>query len=241
MKSTAAPNSPRSGAGFEPTTNFSLYYRILMFLFSLVYSPLVIIFDYVVFGLRIDGRSNLGRASQRGCILVSNHSLYLDPAILIHTLFPRRAYYFALKSHFHHPVGGPILRLMGGIPIPGRAEMRTGENTMRKVLERGYCVHLFPEGEMKHLNQDIAPFKAGAFYMAARLGVPVVPITLVHRPRRVFGKEVSRRFIRVKSVVGEPVEPRKGAGETDRQAASRIAAMVHKTMVEAITSGHQGL
>lgn len=241
MKSEAAPDSPRSGAGFEPTTNFSLHYRFLMFLFSLVYSPLVIIFDYIVFGLRIEGRSNLKRASQRGCILVSNHSLYLDPAILIHTLLPRRAYYIALKSHFYHPLGGPILRLMGGIPVPGRAEMRTGENTLRRVLESGHCVHLFPEGEMKHLNQEIAPFKAGAFYLAARLGVPVVPITLVHRPRRVFGKVLSRRFIRVRSIVGEPVEPRKGASESDREVAARIAGMVHKTMTETITSGHQRL
>ena len=241
MKQAAEPHTSHSAAGFEPVTNFSLQYRILMVLFSLVYSPLVIIFDYVVFGLRIEGRRNLKRASQPGCILVSNHSLYLDPAILIHTLFPRRAYYFALKSHFYHPLGGPILRLMGGIPVPGRAEMRTGENTMRQLLESGHCVHLFPEGEMKHLNQDIAPFKAGAFYLAARLGAPVVPITLVHRPRRVFGKVLSKRFIRVKSVVGEPVEPSKGAGETDREAAARIAALVHKTMVETITSERPGL
>jgi 1-acyl-sn-glycerol-3-phosphate acyltransferase len=67
--------APSPGAGFEPVSNFSRYYRTLMFLFSLVYSPLVVIFDYLVFGLRIEGRRNLERASQRGCILVSNHSL----------------------------------------------------------------------------------------------------------------------------------------------------------------------
>jgi 1-acyl-sn-glycerol-3-phosphate acyltransferase len=241
VTAATTPPSPTAGTGFEPVTNFSLHYRFLMFLFSLVYWPPVIIYDYLVFGLRIEGRSNLRRASQAGCILVSNHSLYLDPAVLIHTLFPRRAYYFALKSHFRHPLGGPILRLMGGIPVPGRSEMRTAENTMRQALELGYCVHLFPEGEMKHLNQEIAPFKGGAFYLAARLGVPVVPITLVHRPRRVFGRVLNRRFIRVRSVVGEPVEPLKGADETDREAAARIAAMVHRTMVETISAGHRAL
>lgn len=241
MKPGTSTHAPSPGAGFEPVSNFSRYYRTLMFLFSLVYSPLVVIFDYVVFGLRIEGRKNLRRASQSGCILVSNHSLYLDPAILIHTLLPRRAYYFALKSHFRHPLGGPILRLMGGVPVPGRAEMRKAESTMRQALALGHCVHLFPEGEMTHLNQEIAPFKAGAFYLAARLGVPVVPITLVHRPRKVFGRVLSRRFIRVRSVVGAPVEPLKQADETDRETAARIAAMVHKTMVETINAGHRRL
>lgn len=226
---------------FAPVVNFSPVYRFLQFLFFLVYSPLIIIYNFVVFGLKIEGRENLKQASQRGCILISNHSLYLDPAVIINTCLPHRGYYFALKSHFHHSVGGPILRLMGGIPIPDVREMRRAERTTREALDGGYNVHFFPEGEMKHLNQEVAPFQNGAFYQALRLNATILPVTLVHRPRTLFGKEISKHFIRVKCIVGEPFEPRQNDNEKLRDAAARAATQAHKTMTDTIISEHQTL
>ena len=226
---------------FAPVVDFSPFYRFCQGLFFWVYAPLVIIYNLVVFGLRIEGRANLKNAPQKGCILISNHSLYLDPAVIINTLFPRRAYYFALKSHFHHPVGGFMMRLMGGIPIPDIREMRRAERTTGEVLDRGYCVHFFPEGVMEHMSQDVAPFESGAFFMALRLNAPVVPLTLVHRPRRLFGKPISKHFIRVKCVVGDAVQPQRLEGETIRQAAERLAAEAHKTMAETLSAGQQTL
>ncbi|MDX2446798.1 MAG: lysophospholipid acyltransferase family protein [Desulfobacterales bacterium] len=226
---------------FAPVVNFSPVYRFLQLLFFLVYSPLIIIYNFVVFGLKIEGRENLKRASQRGCILISNHSLYLDPAVISNTFFPHRCYYFALKSHFHHPLGGAIIRLMGGIPIPDVREMRRAEKTTRKALDRGYNVLFFPEGEMNHLSQEVAPFQSGAFYQALHLNATIIPVTLIHRPRVVFGKEISKYFIRVKCIVGEPFEPTKNENEKLRDAAKRIATQAHQTMTDTIISGHQTL
>lgn len=224
---------------FAPVVDFSPFYRFCQALFFLVYAPLVVIYNFLVFGLRIEGRANLKSAPQKGCILISNHSLYLDPAVIINTLFPRRAYYFALKSHFHHPLGGFMMRLMGGIPIPDIREMRRAERTTGEALGRGYCVHFFPEGVMEHMSQDVAPFQSGAFFMALRLNAPIVPLTLVHRPGRLFGKSISKYFIRVRCVVGEAVQPRRLEGETVRQAAERMAAEAHKTMAETLIAGQQ--
>lgn len=201
----------------------------------------MIVYDFVVFALKIEGRKNLKHISPQSCILISNHSLYLDPAVIIRTLLPHRAYYFALKSHFYHPIGGIFIRLLGGIPIPDVRGMRRAEKTTAEALARGYHVHFFPEGEMKHMNQDIAPFQSGAFFMALRLNAPIVPITLVHKPRTLFGKQISKYFIRVKCVVGEPVVPLRLENENIRVAADRLAAEAHRTMVETITSGHRTL
>jgi 1-acyl-sn-glycerol-3-phosphate acyltransferase len=226
-------------SGLESVANFSPLFRLLSAIFYWIYAPLVIVYNHVVFGIRIEGRRNLRRGRKSASILVSNHSLYFDPSVLIHALFPRRAYYLALKSHFSHPVGGMILRLMGGIPIPGATGMKRAETTIRTALQRGHCVHFFPEGAMTHLSQDLAPFVSGAFYLALRLGVPIIPMTLVHWPRQWFGRQISRYFIRVKCVVGEPIEALKREGESDRQAAARIAAEVRHAMVDTITSEHR--
>jgi 1-acyl-sn-glycerol-3-phosphate acyltransferase len=220
----------------QSVVNFSPLYRFAALAFYIVYAPLVLLFNWIVFGLRIEGRDNLERGSGRGSILVSNHSLYLDPGIVGHTVFPRRCCYSAMHGHFRNPVAGAILRLMGAFPVPGGSGMRKAERTVREALDRGRYVHFFPEGEMKHLNQAIAPFKSGAFYLALRLGVPIVPVTLVHRPRILFGTRISRYFIRVKSIVGEPVmPPAEGEGQGS-EAAARFAAEIHRKMVETIAS-----
>jgi len=226
---------------FASTADFSRLYRFYQAVFLSIIGLPMIAYDFIVFALKIEGREKLKHKSLQSCILISNHSLYLDPAIIIRTLLPHRAYYFALKSHFHHPVGGVFIRLLGGIPIPDVRGMRRAEKTTAEALVRGYRVHFFPEGEMKHLNQDIAPFQSGAFFMALRLNTPIVPITLIHRPRTLFGKQVSKYFIRVRCVVGEPVVPQRLENESIREAADRLAAEAHRTMAKTIISGHRTL
>ena len=232
-----SPGQGPTTDGLESVANFSPCFRFLQEVFLWIYGPLAIAYNHLVFGIRFEGRRSLKQ--QAPCILVSNHSLYLDPAVLIHALFPGRTYYTGLKSHFAHPVGGLILRLMGGIPIPGASGMKTAETTVRTALESGHCVHFFPEGEMTHLSQELAPFMRGAFYLALRLGVPIVPVTLVHWPRRWFGRQISRYFLRVRCIVGEPIDVVKQESESDRQASARFAAEVRRLMVDTITSEQQ--
>jgi 1-acyl-sn-glycerol-3-phosphate acyltransferase len=230
---SSAPGPTTSG--LESVANFSHFFRFLQVVFLWIYGPLAIAWNHVVFGIRFRNRRSL-KQRKSPCILVSNHSLYVDPAILIHAQFPGRSYYTGLKSHFANPVGGMFLRLIGGIPIPGAFGMKTAETTVRTALEGGHCVHFFPEGEMTHLSQEIAPFIGGAFYLALRIGVPIVPVTLVHWPRRWFGRPISRYFLRLKCVVGEPVEATRHEGESDRQAAKRVANEVRQIMIDTITS-----
>lgn len=223
----------------ESVANFSPLYRLMMSLFLLVYAPLCVGFNYLWFGVRFEGREHLSRGREGACILVSNHSLYLDPAVIIHALFPRRAYYTGLKSHFAVPVGGAILRLMGGIPIPDVRGMRTAERTVGKALELGHHVHVFPEGEMTHMSQEIAPFQKGAFFLAIRLGVPIIPMTLAHRPRRFFGKELSPRLLQVRCVIGAPIDSARMNGERLRDASDRLTKLVHEQMTQTISAAHQ--
>lgn len=238
-KGEVSIESAPSGEPYPSEVNFSPWYRFLQTAFLWVYGPLIVIYNYLVFGLRFEGRENLKHGSGSGLILVSNHSLYLDPAVIIHALFPARAYYFALKSHFRHPVGGMLIRAMGGIPVPGPTGMRRAVNTTREALRRGQCVHLFPEGEMKLLNQDIAPFQSGAFYLALRSGAPIVTVTLAHRPRSLFGWEISPRFRQVRCIVGEPIDVALLEGEKVRDVAARIAAATRQEMAATITCAFQ--
>ncbi len=176
----------------------------------------------VAFGLRVKGRENLRKA--RHAVLVSNHTLVMDPGVIACALWPRRAYFTMLEETACFPLLGTFVRLLGGVPIPETAaRLRALEHAVALgVRELGY-VHFFPEGECFLWNQHLRPFHPGAFLVAARLGVPVLPLTTVLRERgrllaalgRVFRARVPPR---VTIVIGEPIMP-KTDGELRRLAA----------------------
>lgn len=167
--------------------------------------------DWFVFGLTIKGRENLRTAD--AALLVSNHTLVVDPGVVAHVVRPRRTYYSMLEETALIPFLGTFVRLLGGFPIP-LSSFSELEAAVIKGLDSGGFVHFFPEGECYLWNQEIRPFYTGAFYLACRLMVPVIPITTVLRERRVFGRSsfaVFRWVVRVPPhvtvVVGRPLSP----------------------------------
>ena len=200
---------------------------------------LVMLFDWSIYRIRIRGRQNLRRV--RRSVLVSNHTLLLDPGIIAHALAPCRTYFTMLEETALVPFLGTFVRLLGGVPIPERAgALRTLDSAARFALSSTGFIHFFPEGECYVGNQQIMPFHWGAFLLAARLGVPVVPVTTVLHERRWRGKTFLR-FLghtvrlppRVTIVVGEPcAAPARGgfpAGSLKNTAAAWARA-VHDAM-----------
>lgn len=169
------------------------------------------IIDWLGFGLTIKGRKNLRTVAR--ALLVSNHTLLVDPGVVAHVIWPRRTYYSMLEETALIPLLGTFVRLLGGIPLPP-GSFRGLEDAATQALEKNGFVHFFPEGECYLWNQEIRPFHDGAFYLACRLAVPVIPITTVLRERWVFGRSsftVFGRTLRVPPhvtvVVGEPQSP----------------------------------
>jgi 1-acyl-sn-glycerol-3-phosphate acyltransferase len=167
--------------------------------------------DWLVFRLRIEGREHL-RGLERA-VLVSNHTLLMDPAVLAHAIRPRRTYFTMLEETAMIPFLGTFVRLLGAIPIPeAPASVRMLERGFAAALSGLGFVHFFPEGELYRWNQALRPFRPGAFLIACRLKVPVLPLTIVLRERRLWGRSSFGLFgrtihlpPRVVVVIGEPV------------------------------------
>ncbi len=192
----------RFGPSFLPF--FFLYHLAL---------ALVRLFDWTVYDIRIKGRENL-RGVDRA-ILVSNHTLLLDPGIIAHALRPRRTYFTMLEETALIPWLGTFVRLLGGVPIPARPDaLRILDTAAHRAFGALGFMHFFPEGECYRGNQELMPFHPGAFLLACRLGVPVIPVTTVLHRRTWRGKAAIRlagRDLRlpprVTVVVGAPVPP----------------------------------
>lgn len=123
----------------------------------------------------IEGAENLRR--ERPAIFVFNHQSLLDSMVLAH-LLREDVVAFCKKEMSDNPVVGPLLRQVDTIFVDrGETDQREVLQRAREVLDSGRSLVIAPEGTRSTLG-DIQPFKHGAFYMARKAGVPIVPIVL---------------------------------------------------------------
>jgi len=129
------------------------------------------------FPVKVSGRENLPPAN-KAAVYVANHASFMDIYSMFHL---RRPFKFISKtSNFLIPVIGWSMFLTGHVPLK-RMERRSQMETLKKcrdMLADGGSVLFFPEGT-RSVDGTMAPFKKGAFSVAAKENVPVIPVTIV--------------------------------------------------------------
>jgi long-chain acyl-CoA synthetase len=146
--------------------------------------------------LRVDGLEHLGDLPGP-VIFAANHQSHMDtPAILIalparwrYRVSPAMAKEF-FDAHFH-PERFPRRRrytrrllyylacqFFNAFPLPQReAGTRETLRYMGAVLADEYSILIFPEGR-RNAGEAVGEFKPGVGMMAAKLGVPIVPVRI---------------------------------------------------------------
>lgn len=112
-------------------------------------------------------------------IVMSNHLSNFD-ILALQGYFPRPLSWIAKKELFSVPIFGPSMRRGGYIPLDrgdGRKALKSIDEAAA-LIRNGKSVIIFPEGTRSRDGQMI-PFKRGGFLLAARAGVPVVPVAIV--------------------------------------------------------------
>lgn len=152
------------------------------------------------------------------CVVVANHASYLDGLVMTAAL-PGRFTFVVQHGAEHWPYIGLVIRRMG-VSFVNRSEKRAGAHQTRRLIRRlngGESLAVFPEGTFKD-DPGLLPFHTGAFLMAARAGLPVVPAA-IRGTRRMFGE--GRRLLRHARIEVRLFEPLAPAG-ADRDAAVRL-------------------
>ncbi|MEJ1961371.1 MAG: lysophospholipid acyltransferase family protein [Gammaproteobacteria bacterium] len=128
---------------------------------------------------------NLERIPAGQCVVVANHSSYLDGVVMTAALPPR--FGFVIKREMERvPLAGALLRRLGSEFVE-RFNRNRGGADARRVLRTavsGNSLVFFPEGTFDD-QPGLGKFHAGAFTIAARAGCPVVP-AVVRGTRRAF-------------------------------------------------------
>ncbi|MDR3301015.1 MAG: 1-acyl-sn-glycerol-3-phosphate acyltransferase [Spirochaetaceae bacterium] len=171
--------------------NFSLFFRIMASIVFFCLWPIEYILVLVLYSVRYEGQKKLRRL-KGGAVLVSNHTAYLDPIMVSGAALPRRIYQTLLEATVETPFLGTFTRLLGGVPLPpGMRGLEKLLETAKTAFRYRHFLHFYPEGELSLHNQQIERFKFGAFYVAAKLNLPIIPIVTIisqgrlkRRPKR---------------------------------------------------------
>lgn len=122
--------------------------------------------------LEIKGAENI--PEEGGCLLVTNHISRLDtPALLVTAT--RRIYPLAADKYKNFPVFNWLLNISEAIWINRTEFDREALLNSIAVLKRGDVLGIAPEGTRSR-NGTLQKAKSGVAFLAARTGVPIVPV-----------------------------------------------------------------
>jgi 1-acyl-sn-glycerol-3-phosphate acyltransferase len=143
--------------------------------------------------LRVVGRENVPMTG--GLVFAANHISNLDPPLL-GVASPRPISYMAKKELFTMPVLKQLLPPLNAFPVDRQAGGTAALRASLRLIKEGRAVGIFPEGgrNVTGTNEE----KAGAAFLAAAGGVPVVPAAIV-------GTRKLRPFGKVTVIFGEPL------------------------------------
>ena len=162
------------------------------------------------------------------CLFAANHTSNADGPAIVGAI-PRRIAILAKKSLFAIPIVGAAFRLAQFVPVdrakPGRAAASI--DVAVAAMKKGLSFLVYPEGT-RSPDGRLLSFHRGAFVLAIKAGVPVVPVACsgAHRvvPKnsyRITPGEVVVRFCPAIDATDYPLERR---GELAQRVHAAIAA-----------------
>jgi 1-acyl-sn-glycerol-3-phosphate acyltransferase len=111
-------------------------------------------------------------------VIVANHSSYLD-GVLLKAVLPARFAFVIKKEIVSVPLAGLLLKRLGA-EFVDRFNRHSGAMDARRLMRTasgGGSLVFFPEGTFTG-RPGISRFHGGAFTIAARAGLPVVPLAI---------------------------------------------------------------
>jgi len=182
--------------------------------------------------IRVHGTDNVEPA--RSYVYMANHSSLIDTPALFAYL-PHQFKIMAKKELFWVPFMGWHLWTNGHFPID-QSDGRKTARSLRRVIEgvrAGKSLAVFPEGT-RTPDGRLQAFKAGAFKIAMRAGVPIVPVTIAGTFRLLPRTTLAPRPGRVDVFIGEPIAT---AGYSDKQL-PELMARTHEVIQEQLRTSN---
>jgi lyso-ornithine lipid O-acyltransferase len=180
-------------------------------------------------GIEIEVR---GRLPEGAAIIVANHLGYIDPLVLCSLIECSPVAKREIKDWAL--IGLPLARL--NVSFVERGNAASGARVLLsclRALRNGVSVLNFPEGTTS--RGSLLPFHRGAFWLARRTGVPIVPIGMDFEDLGLCWVDdeaflphylklwAARGSRKVRVAVGEPLDPGAFLSELELSRAARAS------------------
>jgi 1-acyl-sn-glycerol-3-phosphate acyltransferase len=168
-------------------------------------------------GIRLDvhGRQNL--PADQAYVVVANHRSMIDAMVLLMVIPNPRV--VTTKVVFDYPLMRLFCRATGAIAVD-QSNPLVAMRDLRRMAGEGLSspVIVFPEGH-RGRSPELLPFEMGAYVMAFKAAVPIVPIA-IHNSATVLHADGGYRTTHPGRIVVEILDPIATAGLTsdDRRA-----------------------
>lgn len=179
---------------------------------------------------KVEGRENLPDGP---FILAPVHRSFVDTPI-VGVATSKRLRFMGKESLWESKPLGAFLTVMGGFPVERGTADRTALRAAQDVLALGEPLVMFPEGTRREgprlLREDMHD---GPAFVAARAGVPIVPVGLGGTVNVLpVGSKIPRPG-RVVVKIGEPIPPpAKVDGRVPRRAVSELTETLFERLGE---------
>ncbi len=123
--------------------------------------------------IRVEGLENIPAGV---CLFVANHTSAADAPAVVGSI-PRRVSIMAKESLFRIPIVGQAFHAARFVPV-NRSDRESAIASVEKAIDyirEGASFLIYPEGSRSN-DGRLQAFKKGAFVMAIKAGVPVVPV-----------------------------------------------------------------
>ncbi len=154
-------------------------------------------------------------------VVVANHGSHLDPPLLGHAL-GRPVAFMAKAELFRVPLLGRLIRSCGAYPVSRGAGDRQAIRTASERLAQGWATGVFLDGTRQADGRVNTPL-AGAALLAARAGVPLLPVAIVNSHRALGPNGAPLRLVPVHLRIGTPIPPPASRRREDLEAVTRAA------------------
>lgn len=174
---------------------------------SLTYRLISYLLVFPVYRLLFRGRTsgNANVPMDGALVVVANHGSDLDPPLLGHAL-GRPVAFMAKAELFRVPILGPIIRACGAYPVARGASDREAIRTATDRLLEGWATGVFIDGTRQADGRVNAP-QPGAALLAARAGVPLLPVAIINSHRAMGVRQRWLRLVPVHIRIGTPIPP----------------------------------
>lgn len=210
----------------------SLKFKILNNITYFLIWTVAFVANWFRFGIKIKGREKIRQNRKlfsNGMITICNHVHRWDMISVLQAMRFRKAW-IPMYSQPFNGKDGSLMKAVGGIAIPDNYNgLKKFDQALNELYSKKRWIHIFPESCSWNFYAPLRPFKIGAFNMAYRYSIPIIPLMISYRERKGWRSFFYKNDPLLTIHIGNPIIPNHNTPK--KEETNRMRNLAHDTML----------